>query len=440
MDRAKATLSVTRVLGTQPYPRRGATSELERRFVQFFKESRPKPGTSLATDSEVAAASRLSHSTVRRVMERLDRAGWVSRQPGRGTFVGERVLLLDEPAESVRDERSIADTTALTAALRQGAAASHQASARAGLRVAVLISRIEDLAHDWFSLGVIAGLDAAAADCGGRIEIIGTRERRPEVLSRRLAEAMPDALAYLTWHPEYLSVLDVAHQLGIATIFGSTAFSRPSWSGVVFEDNTHAVELAVDALWQAGHRDIALAINRWPEPWVFERQFAFENAIERRGGEADDARVCWLGSEGTMINVTRRSHTPPSSLDLEDRHEQELVSMVSRLERFLSRNRPSALIAGSQVVADVLGRLVRCGGVCVPEDLSVVCIDQHPQLTNWYGLEPTTVCLPLAALGRGIFEAAVEMSGAGGSMVAPPPVRRVRCTLSAGQSVRTLID
>ena len=49
-------------------------------------------------------------------MERLGRDGWVSRQPGRGTFVGERVLLLNE-AKGGGDTHSAADADALRAAL-----------------------------------------------------------------------------------------------------------------------------------------------------------------------------------------------------------------------------------------------------------------------------------------------------------------------------------
>ena len=352
--------------------------------------------------------------------------------------MGERVLLLDE-AEGGGDTHSAADADALRAALAASPADGPH-HRRSGFRLAVLISRVEDLAHDWFSLGVIAGLDAAAADRGGRLELIGTREARPEVLARRLAEARPDALAYLAWQPEYLALLEVAHRLGLPTVFGGTSFARPNWAGVVYEDNAHSVELAVDALWSAGHREVALAINRWPEPWVFERQLGFEHSVETRGGDPDDLRVAWLGTEGTMAETTRRGPLPPDGLVAYERHEELLEGMADRLGRFLDHHRPTGLIVGSQIVADVLGRLVRRGAVRVPEELSVVCIDQHPQLTAWLGVEPTTVCLPLVEMGREIFAAAAEMTRPDRTPGAAvlPVARRVLCSLRAGRTVRSI--
>ena len=422
-------LDISDRIARPPFPKRGATLELERRVVDYLRRERPAPGSPLGTDQALVEVTRLSRSTVRRVMERLDRDGWVDRHAGRGTFVGERVLLLDDveagPA-AMADAKHDADERAIRRAVGRGGrpADARPDPARGTLRVAVLISRIEDLSHDWFSLGVIAGLDAAAAERGGQIELIGTREARPDVLADRLARARPDALAYLAWRPQYLALLDVGRRLGFPTIFGKTTFARPDWAHSVCEDNDHAVELAVEALWSAGHRKIALAINRWPEPWVLERHRAFEEALRRRGVDLPERPTAWLDSadDPTPANVDRNNE-----------------AMADRLGRYLALHRPTALLSASQVTSDVLGRLVRRrGGPRLPDDLSVCCIDQPPDLVRTLGVEPTVVRLPLAEIGRGLFEAAETLAGLAGGAGTEHLARRVPCRLHAGASIRAL--
>jgi len=269
---------------------------------------------------------------------------------------------------------------------------------------------------------VISGLDAAAAEHGGQIELIGTREARPDVLADRLRRTRPDALAYLAWKPEYLSLVEVGHRVGFPTIFANTAFARPNWTHSVCEDNTQAVEIAVETLWEAGHRRIGLAINRWPEPWVFERHRAFENAIRRRSGEPLSLQTAWLDS----------------AVDFSDEGiDRNNEAMVDRLAEYIDVNQPTALISASQVTSDVICRLVTRGGLSIPDDLSLVCIDQTPDLAERLGVKPTVVCLPLDPIGRGLFEAAESLTLNSSPEIAYRDVR-IPCRLESGSSVRLM--
>jgi DNA-binding LacI/PurR family transcriptional regulator len=239
-----------------------------------------------------------------------------------------------------------------------------------------------------------------------------------------LERARPDALAYLAWKPEYLALLEVSRRMGFPTIFGKTAMSQPDWTHSVCEDNSHAIELAVDALWEAGHRRIGLAINRWPEPWVIERHRAFEEAIRRRGGTPPELPTAWLDSAGDLTErgVARNNE-----------------AMADRLDEYLSLKRPTALLCGSQVVSDVLARLVRRKAVRLPADLSVVCIDQPPDLADWLGVEPTVVHLPLEDIGRGLFDVAMTLARADSNTSTTKQLaRRVPCRLVTGSSIRAI--
>jgi DNA-binding LacI/PurR family transcriptional regulator/DNA-binding transcriptional regulator YhcF (GntR family) len=413
-------------LAVEPFPSRGATNELERRMVGFLRNERPRPGSPLGTDDQLVSATNLSRSTVRRVMERLDRDGWVSRQAGRGTFVGRRVLMLDETGEP--DAKLDQDRRAIASAIKARVSSPDAGPRDAGgpLRMAVLIGRIEDLVHDWFSLGVIAGMDAAAGERSGRVEIIGTRASHPHALAERLADSRPDALAFLSCNPEYLAVLDVSYRLGFPTILANTAFLRPGSSSIVCEDNAQGTRLAVDALVDAGHERIGLAINRWPEPWVFERHRAFEQHLSARGCDPFTCPVGWLDIEHDI------ERTDSAALEAQDRdHADKLIT-------WLDRFRPTALVAGGQVVSRAIGHLVAGGRLRVPQDVSVVCFDQHPMNAAWYGCRPTTVEIPLNAIGRELFPVAQEvirLQSEGAVGPRKPVVRRLPCTITRGQSI-----
>ena len=175
-----------------------------------------------------------------------------------------------------------------------------------------------------------------------------------------------------------------------------------------------------DALWEAGHRRIGLAINRWPEPWVFERHRAFEEAINRRSGHPPELHTAWLDSAEDLN---------PRTLD------RNSDAMADKLGGYLRRHKPTALLSASQITSDALSRLVHRDGLRIPDDLSVVAVDQVPDLEAWLGVEPTVVCLPLGEIGRGLFEAAETIAAAprtDTTMVA----RRVPCRLQTGRSVR----
>ncbi|MEL7238572.1 MAG: substrate-binding domain-containing protein [Planctomycetota bacterium] len=298
--------------------------------------------------------------------------------------------------------------------------------------MAVLITRIEDLAHDWFSLGVIAGMHAAANDVGGRVEISGTRETRPHALAQRLTETRPDALAFLSCSPEYLALLNVSHSLGFPTILANTAFVRPGTSSVVCEDNAQGTRLSVDHLVDHGHERIGLVLNRWPEPWVFERHQSFEQSLADRGC---DPMACPAG----WIDVGYDIEGASPALEEQDRQ------CADRLLAYIERVKPTAIVAGAQTVSRAFGRLVAEGRLSVPGDVSVVCFDQHPSNATWYGTQPTTIELPLNAIGRQLFDVAEQLrrdfnpdydpaSNAGPHGIIQ---RRLPCTLKPGNTVET---
>lgn len=342
-----------------PYSRRQAATELRGRLVAHLVDLHPAVGEPFFTDADLVEATGLSRSTVRRALDELRREGWIDRRIGQGSFVGPRAAV--PVAERPRTEAD-----------RQ----------RRAVRLAVLIYGVGDLAHDWYTPLVLEGLDAAAAEQGISVELLGTRDRDTDAISRRIAQNSPDVLACLTNAPREAFVLRDAQRLGIPCIVTGTPHMRLGLP-CVREDNASAVRLAVDRLSGLGHARIGLAIQRHSEPWVFERHQAFCDALAERAhpaGMDGDPPVFWFPLDQPP------APTPEQSAALLD---------------FIRRHRLTALLAASELPARTVDALATDGCLQVPRDLSVVSFEQDGgRKLRFGGVSPTWIDLGLTEVGR----------------------------------------
>ncbi len=135
-----------------PLPSRRSAEALREQIVDHFISSRPVVGEKFLSEYELARAAGLSRPTVRRAMEELHREGWIERRSGQGTFIGPRAALPLSPRRmSAEPARHVA-------------------------RMAVLVHSLGDFRHDWYSPGVLHGMDDVAHDLGVSIELVGDRE------------------------------------------------------------------------------------------------------------------------------------------------------------------------------------------------------------------------------------------------------------------------
>lgn len=121
-------------------------------------------------------------------------------------------------------------------------------------------------------------------------------------------------------------------------------------------DDEQAGRQAMDHLFRLGHRRIAMidAIGPYAAEWPVEfRAKAYHDAIAQAGGDVDPdlfVRVTW-GSEGGAEGM------------------QQLLSL---------RRLPTAVFIHSDEMAFGALQIARRSGLRVPDDLSVVSIDDHP--------------------------------------------------------------
>lgn len=387
---------------------RNAAGELRQHVLDFIRSNRPQPGSRLATEAELVSSLKLSRSTVRRALDPLERDGWIDRRAGAGTFVGSRVLQVDVPGGSPTGE--LANGSAGVGSASKPDAQARLRRSRGIVRVAVLIYKIGDLAHDWYTPGILEGLAEAggADDADVIVELLGDNEGDVNAISSRLERSRPDALVILSNQPGHAFVIRDAQNLGIPCFVSGTPhrdLNLPS----VCEDNRQATRLAVSHLLANGHERVGLVLPRLPEPWVFDRLEAYSATMREAGRQAS---IHWTAA------------------DLGDGPSATVAA--DALEGFVHDGRLTGLVPCHLSAMLLLDGLVRGGRLSVPGDVSVVSFEQDQSERRYMGIrDADRVRFPLHEMGQTLARM-VRAVVAGKEF---EPVAMLPATLIGGRSV-----
>lgn len=336
-----------------PFEPRRASTRLREMLVDYLSTTSPAAGTPFYSDNELVEMSGLSRKSVRKAMDELQREGWVERQIGRGSFVGPRVHVKLSASPVVRDSTG----------------------ARRIVRLAVLAYGLTAGAPDWYSQGVLAGVDESAIEQGVSIELIGSHTVDVSILTQRLAQSRPDVLVVMPSTSRHAFMIGEAQRMGIPCLLTGTRMLDLELP-TVCEDGVQGAAMAVKHLVEKGHRRIGLIQRPDSAPWVFKRREGYVQGHADCGIDLDERLVLWLAFDEGQQNV-------------------------ERFQAYLDREKPSALVFGSAWHLRTLGPLVRAGKIRIPQDLSIVTFDQHySDHLAYLGLRPTVVELPLREMGK----------------------------------------
>ncbi|MGC4807141.1 LacI family DNA-binding transcriptional regulator [Micromonospora sp. DT233] len=245
-----------------------------------------------------------------------------------------------------------------------------------------VVEAVEDTLHE-------SGYDLLLYNLGGR-ERVRQRVLRPTSLHKRV-----DAVVLVATHlrPAELTTLAALDLPGVTISSGSEV---PGWPCVRIDDAA-AARTATRHLLGLGHHRIA-HLSGDPD------ELAFTTHRDRRRGYQQALREAGI--------------VPSPSLDLEtqftiDGGHRATVELLAR------REPPTAIFAACDEMAMGAMRAVRDAGLRVPQDVSVVGIDDH-DLAGVLGL--STVAQPAAELGR--VAARLLLDPLGGPDLVPPQVHR----------------
>lgn len=345
---------------TTDLPGRNAYEALRRQIAEYLDRIKPAPGERFLSDHELARTTGLARNTVRRAVDLLVKDGWLERQQGRGTFVGPRAALRSQAPDSAPSSHRV----------------THRQTAdqRPLVRLGVLLGWPAGSRENWYSMGVLRGLEEAAIDEAILIDLFNFGTTREHV-RQRILRSQPDVLACLSPDPQWAPLIAETRQLGIPVLITGTRLAQVGWP-VIYEDGAAGAAMAVQHLVEHGHRRIAFIQDTVPALWTFDRFRGFVHGMQAAGLEPDAGMNLWLDCEG--------------------RHTDD-----GRLGRMLDQQKPTAVVLGSGGLMSLLGPALASRGLRVPEDVSVIAFDQGAREVSWLpGKKTTIVGLPLESMGR----------------------------------------
>lgn len=286
----------------------------------------------------------------------------------------------------------------LAAAEQLQYAVSPNASRLAGGRtatVAVIVPRITR----WFFATVVEAVEETLHQSGYDLLLynLGGRERtRQRVLRTTDLHKRVDAVM-LVATPLQSAELTALAALGVPGVTVSSGSQVPGWPCVRIDD-VAAARAATQHLLDLGHRRIA-HISGDPED-----ELAYTTHLDRRRGYQEALRAAGI--------------TPDPSLDVEsqftiDGGNRATAELLARGEP------PTAIFAACDEMAMGAISALRDAGLRVPQDVSVIGIDDH-DLSGVLGL--STIAQPAAEQGR--LAARILLDPLGGRALPPLAERR----------------
>ncbi|MCM3658267.1 LacI family transcriptional regulator [Agromyces mediolanus] len=281
-------------------------------------------GTSArATIKDVAAAAGVSRSTASRAMS------------GHGYAAPE---VRDRVRAAAKELGYVVDTTARS--LKQGRSRS----------IGVLVSDLRNSFYAELASGV--GLEArrfshsiVLVDLRGRAE--DELEAAENLVASRVAGVIATPVSY--------QLAPFLSRLGVPLIEVDRRFD-PEGTDAVVVDNRSAARDSTAHLLELGHRRVALLIDETEWTTGDERQQGYLDALGERGVKPDPQLIVHAGWDATAA----------------------AAAAVSLLDR---ANRPTAVFAANNVLAEGVWRAARQLGLAIPEDLSIVGFDDAPWMS-----------------------------------------------------------
>ncbi len=250
----------------------------------------------------------------------------------------------------------------------------------------------------WFYAGVVQGAEELLRESGYDLLLFnlgGSTEARERVFRGHLLRKRVDALLVLSITPSDLEVASLAKLERPVAVVGATV---PGWGSVRIDDEATA-RIAMSHLVDLGHRRIAYLGGMLEDQLDFaaprDRLCAYREVLQERGLPV---RRQWEA----IGDFTVRGGEAAMRLLLE------------------AEERPTAVFAASDEMAIGAVHAIRLAGLRVPEDISVVGIDDH-EMAEFFEL--STVAQPVHEQGRMaaqlLLDALAAQGGPVGSFASP---------------------
>ena len=347
-------------------PKYKGTKAIQDGLIDYMIRQGSRPGDAFLSDREVMEATGRSRTAVRRALAGLQEEGWIERRGGIGTFVGQRIVEVNN---------------------KNGETPLVPEDRKKVLRIGVLMDTISSdvslqgfkfqrpLASHWYFSALIDGLNARSVEENLVVELLGGFQEEPETMRQRLELCLPDLLVAAGPPLHQFSTITEATRRGIPAILATVRMPEIGLPNI-YEDHLQALHLAVGHLVEKGHRRIGFLQVLHPSGWwTIDRYQGYLQACRDFHTDQEQGLACWVPID-----------FPPDGSDV--------------IRQWLRKEQPTAVVLGSFHAAVWLRELIQLQELVIPRDLSVIVFDQYPFLDFLFGgVQPATIELPLYEQG-----------------------------------------
>ncbi|MEC0265578.1 GntR family transcriptional regulator [Paenibacillus anseongense] len=325
--------------------------QIQEHFKQMILSGELEVNSKFPTEKQLMEQFKVSRMTVSNALTQLAKDGWIYRIPGRGSFVsseygGNSDKNLDNDSKNHP-----------SASGKQTTESGRPSSTRK------MIGLVLPFLEDFFAIRLIRGIQTALEDTGYYLSIVlshNNQEREKEAIQELIHNGAAGLIIFPidaeTYNEEILILKMNKFPFVLVDRF------LPGFeTHCVCSDNMVSAQLAVNHLWELGHRDIAICSDiSLGTMTVDERIRGYMEALKQKGSMINPALIV----TDFQVNDTNLIEKHPLYLFMKNRTATAYITLNMKLGLFM---------AG----------LVKHLGMKVPNDLSLITYDNpYSELTD----------------------------------------------------------
>jgi len=303
-----------------------------------------KPGDRIPTEKELMDQFQVSKITVANALTGLANEKLIARVPGKGSFVAEE-----------NDIVSVTSTPANAAKGREGTMSTGM--------VGVIMPSI----HDYFAIRLVEGIEQALSEKGYRSMIMfthGRLDKEKDVIKELKALGAEGLLIFPVDEENYNEEILGMKLSGFPFVLIDRYLPGVE-THYIAADGRRGTRLAVEHLWELGHRDIAICSDSPLQTVTVQERI--EGYIEA------------LKAKGSLINPAHMiTDFQPLSL-LKDAESHPLY-------RYIVNRMVTAYISLNGRLGVQIHQMAKQAGLRVPEDVSIVSFDDPTSIVEEFSI------------------------------------------------------
>lgn len=303
-----------------------------------------KPGDRIPTEKELMDQFQVSKITVANALTGLANEKLIARVPGKGSFVAEEA-----------DSASVTSTQAATMKGREGILSSGM--------VGIIMPSI----HDYFAIRLVEGIEQALREEGYRSMIMfthGKLDKEKDVIKEMKALGAEGLLIFPVDEENYNEEILGMKLSGFPFVLMDRYLPGVE-THYIAADGRRGTRLAVEHLWELGHRDIAICSDSPLQTvTVQERIEGYIEALKGKGALINPAHMI---TDFQPLSELKDAEAHPLYRYIQNRMVTAYVSLNGRL--------------GVQIY-----QMAKQAGLRVPEDVSIVSFDDPTSIVEEFSI------------------------------------------------------